>query len=191
MTPEQRAHDRAAPAGDGHAADNHGGDHLQLHADAGVARDLIEADGIEQRGAAGERAGQREDPEHDARGLDAGKPRAFGVRPGGVHGASRGQMAQRPRRRSAKQRGDGNSDRLADGLRLAEALEIGRQVLHPCALRDPAQAVAQRHHRRERDDDRRDPEPRDQRAVERAEQRAGKTRRRARQQATPAARLRA
>ena len=32
------------------AADDDGGDHLHLQADAGVARDLVEAHGIEQRG---------------------------------------------------------------------------------------------------------------------------------------------
>ncbi len=44
---EQRAGDRAAAAGDRRAADDDGGDDLELEAEAGVARNLIEAHGIE------------------------------------------------------------------------------------------------------------------------------------------------
>ena len=46
---------RAAPAGDRGAADDDGGDDLHLEAEAGVARNLVEADRVEQRGEAGQR----------------------------------------------------------------------------------------------------------------------------------------
>ena len=95
-----------------------------------------------------------EDPEDHARRLDAGEARRVRVRAGGVHRASRGQIAQRPAPPRRKQRrATATVISLAAGLRQAEPLEARRQVLHPRALRDPAQAVAQRHHRRQRHDD--------------------------------------
>ena len=51
-------------------------------------------------------------------------------------------------------------------------METGRQILHPGALRDPTQAIAQSDHGGEGDDDGGNPHPCDQHAVERAEQRA-------------------
>src|SRR6185312_14183971 len=52
-----------------------------------------------------------------------------------------------------------------------------REILHPRAFRPPTQAVPQRHHGRQRHDDRRHAEVRDQASVQRAERRADQARR--------------
>src|SRR6187200_2237631 len=62
---EQGATDRPAAAGNRRAANDDGGDDLELEPKPGVARNLVEADGIEHGGEAGQAAGDDEDSERD------------------------------------------------------------------------------------------------------------------------------
>ena len=66
---EQRARHGPAAAVDRRTADDNGGDHLHLQSESGVARNLIEADGIEQRRQAGQAAGERKHRKRRERGV--------------------------------------------------------------------------------------------------------------------------
>ena len=68
------------PATDG-AADDDRRDHLHLQADAGVARNLVEADRVEHGGQPGQRAERRRTPHFTADVFEAGQPRGAGFEP--------------------------------------------------------------------------------------------------------------
>src|SRR5690349_3546893 len=78
------AADSAAPARDRDAAHDRGGDHFELQAHAGVARDLVEADGVKYGGEARERAGDHEGGKGYERRIDSGEARGIGIAAGGV-----------------------------------------------------------------------------------------------------------
>jgi hypothetical protein len=80
------------------AAHHHGRDHFEFQADPGVAGDLLEAHRVQSGGESGEGAGEGEDAEDHVLRVDSGQARRVGIRAGGVDGASRGEMAEAPRR---------------------------------------------------------------------------------------------
>ena len=95
---EHRAGDAPAPAADRGAADDDGGDDLQLETEAGVAGNLVEADRIEQRREPGQAARQREYREGDEGGVKPGQARRFAVRAGRIDRAAGREMARAPTR---------------------------------------------------------------------------------------------
>ena len=74
---KQCAHHASSPAGDRGAADDDGRDHLHLESETGVARDLIEADGVQQRGEPRSARRRRRTPRmsREACGSRRGAPR--------------------------------------------------------------------------------------------------------------------
>ena len=166
----------------GGAADDHGGDHLQLEADARVRLHVGNWTAFSTRRQAGQRAHHHEDAEDDAPRADAEQPRRLGV------GAGR----RRPRgRRASDAQAPGDAAKTSDrgGRRSATRppawprpnhWKLAGRSCDPGALRRPAQRLAQRDHRRQRHDDRRQPEPGDERAVDRAQRRARRRPRRPR-----------
>ena len=90
-------------------------------------------------------------------GVEAGEARGVRIRSGRVDRAAGGECRSAPRRAPpAAPTADGARDeRDTPPATSPSHWKPARQVLHPRALRRPAQRVAQRHHRRQRDDDRR------------------------------------
>ncbi len=170
---QHRAGEGGASAGDRRAADDDRGNHPHLEAEPRVARDLIEARGIDDRRQAGQHPGRREHPELHPRDVEAGETRGGRARSRREYGPSGREAPARPRRSRAPAAIVAAPMVTRKGrLREPQPLKRRRQVLHPLALRRPSQRIAQRHHRRQRDDDRGHAEPGDERTVERAEQRA-------------------
>ncbi len=97
-TPIRRPGEGAAAAGDRHAADDHRGDHLELQAGAGIGVDVGEADGVQQRRQARQRAHDHEDAERHAPGADAGQPGGLGVRAGRIDRPPGREVCAGPRR---------------------------------------------------------------------------------------------
>ena len=168
---EEHAQQRAAAAGNGDAADDHGGDDLQFEAVAGTGIDLRQFDGAQHGGQTGERAHQDEHTEYDTARADADEPGGVGIGTGGVDGAAGGEIAHDDGEDSEDGQRNSDDDDLPGGLALAEPLEIGRKIIDPRRLRATSAALGENFHRGERDDDRRQTEPGDEDAVHRAEQR--------------------
>ena len=89
-----------------------------------------------------------------SRAASAFDPVAYTTRPARVD-----RSIQRVSSRSTD--GDADRDEGVRALRESEPLKAGRQVLDPRAFRDPAKAIAQRDHGRERHDDGRNAKPGD------------------------------
>src|SRR3954452_10902117 len=100
---EQRTGHRAAAAGDCGAADHHRGDHFHLESQPGVARNLVEAHRVQDRGGAGEDAASDERRQLDCRGVDPGEPRCLIVRSGREYRPPGGEVAE-------DERGHANED---------------------------------------------------------------------------------
>ena len=83
---EQRPAHRSPAAGDGGAADDDRGDDLELEAEPGVARNLVEPHRIQQRGQADERARDREHRRRHGLDANAGEP-------GGLRRSSRSRRS--------------------------------------------------------------------------------------------------
>ena len=89
---EHRAGDAAGSAGNRRASDHDGGNHFHLQAEAGVARNLIEADGVQYGGQARERSENRErQPLHRER-VETRETRGARVRARRVDGAAGREM---------------------------------------------------------------------------------------------------
>jgi hypothetical protein len=86
------------------------------------------------------------------------------------------QVPHRPGGRHLQDHDNRARDERVRRLGQPEPLKARRKILHPGALRPPSQAVAQRDHRREGDDNRRHAKIRHQASVERSKQRPGRTR---------------
>ena len=169
---EHGARDAAAAAGDRRPADHDRRNHLHLETDAGVAGNLVEPDGVEHGGESGQRSDDREHRAFHRGGVEPRETRRIRVRTGRVNRAAGRHVTQPPGKGDRQYRRQRRGDERIFSLGEPEPLKRPRQVLNPGALRRPAQPVSQRHHRRERDDDRRDAGVRDQCPVDRSEQRA-------------------
>src|SRR3954468_47427 len=141
---EQRAGHRAAAAGHCGAADNHRGDHFHLESQPGVARNLVEAHRVQDRGGAGEDAADDECRQLDGGGVDPGQPRCLMIRSGREYSPSGGEVAEDERGHANEDHDHRARDEREPRLRDPEPLKTRRQVFDPGALCDPAQAVAQR-----------------------------------------------
>ena len=137
---EQRAGERAAPAADRGAADDDRRNHLHLEPEAGVAGNLVEADRVEHRREAGQRAGGGEHRPLDARGVEAGQPRRVGVRAGGVDRAA-GRDRWRSPTPSATSRPDRSTGARESDRRSATGRATGTTPAGPAPTRP---AVVQR-----------------------------------------------
>ena len=74
-TPGEHARQAADAAAQGDAADHHGGEHLEQHADAEIGRGAVGAGGEQEAGEGGDHAGEDEDAVEHAVDIDAGAER--------------------------------------------------------------------------------------------------------------------
>src|SRR5450432_733213 len=169
---EQSAQDSPFATCDDSAADHHRGNRLQLQTQPRVAGNLVEADRIQQGRKAGEGSGNDKHGEGDQGRMNARQPGGVPIGAGGVYRAAGRQVSQGPGHARQQQHGARERYGLAGGLRETEPLEIGRQVLHPCALSLPAKPIAQRYHGGERYDDGGDSHVSHEGAIERTKGRA-------------------
>ena len=87
----------AAPAAeDRDAAEQHGGDHLELEAGGVVAAGAAEAKRVVDAGERRDRAGEHEEPELRQRDVDAGEVRGLLVEPDLEDAAAEGREVQQP-----------------------------------------------------------------------------------------------
>ena len=93
---EERPGNRAASSRDRGPADDHGRDDLHLETDAGVRRNLVEADRVQHGGQAGQGPRGRERGARDGGGVDAGQSRGLAIGADCIQRAARRQVAQRP-----------------------------------------------------------------------------------------------
>ncbi len=118
---------------------------LHLQPEAGVAWNLVEADGVEDRGQAGQRAGGGEDRPLDARRVEAGQPRGVGIRSGGVNRAAGRKIGAAPRHQH--QQASGHEQREQSDRRACDRPShwnpAGRSCTHaPCVVhRSPSRSA--------------------------------------------------
>src|SRR5471032_54490 len=111
---EGRADSASAPAEDGDAADDDGGDHLELVPAPGRRVDRSVARRIEDTGDAGDAAADREGSEDTSPARNPGEPRGVGIRADRVELTARPERAQVVRAGTDDRRDDDREDGNAD-----------------------------------------------------------------------------
>ena len=94
--------------------------------------------------------------------------RRFRIRARRIHRAPTSQIPQTPANHRNRRDGNACNQHRIRSLRQPEPLKPRRQIRYPRALRRPAKPIAQRHHCRRRDHNRRNSHVRHKRAINRA-----------------------
>ena len=177
--PEERAPDRAAPAEHRGAAEDDGGDRVELVSRAGVRLGLTEVRHVDDRRDARDEPGQKVDQTHALRNRHARIPRA---------GRSESDRVPRtPEHRAVQQDGVAGEDqhknrelRRDDSpqVPLSERQEAAREpAVVGGPVRQPLGDPAEHRHRSQRDDERWEVQPRDQQRVQQSARTADEHRR--------------
>ncbi len=165
---DQAAGERPAPAGYRDAPDDHGGDDLELQPHSGVGVDIGEADGVKECGQSRQRAGGDKDAEYHAPRPDAREPGGFGIGPRGVDRSSDRKVAQAPGKNGENAECQRYHQPLTHRLARAKPLKSRRQIADEGTFARVPQRLPPDYQGRQSHHDRRQAQPRDEYAVDRA-----------------------